>query len=294
LLRSEQQYRYRWMRYRHERERDVHQLSVAKVLAKELREHPQRDYDLDVTYEQLIHIVSRALKPKGTVLACDTLRLFIRAFEITDEHAEILWRQWAGDDLARVVVGQLAPPNDASLSAAPTYETMSLREYHYLGSDGRPLKHRTIRDIRSLVDGLTHYCYSLDTSEAAVERISGGQPGSLYQRHESVWAVDIALPRTLDKGDEHSLEFQTSFHYVESVEPCIRRVAHERFENVIVRVEFHPDRLPRSLYWTEWLDYREPKIRIAEEVPVTLDLEHSAHHRLDVLDRAVVGFRWQY
>jgi hypothetical protein len=294
LLRSEQQYRHRWMRYRHERERDVHQLSVAKVLAAELRRHPQRNYDPDVTYEQLVHVVSRALKPKGTVLARETLQLFIRAFDISDEHARILWRQWAGDDLARVIVGQLAPPEEANIRGSPPYETISLREYHYLGPDGRPLRHRTVRDIRSLVDGLTQYRYSFDTSELAVERISGGQPGPPYQRCESVWTVDIALPRTLNTGDEHSLEFETRFHYLGPVETFLRRVAHEPLENVVIRVEFHPDRLPQKVYWTSWLDYREPNSRIAQEDPVRLDSEHAAGHRLDVLQRAVVGFRWEF
>ena len=68
LLRSEPRYRHRWMRFRPDRERDVHQMSVAKVLAAELRKNPRRHDDTQVTHEQLVHIVSRALKPKGTVL----------------------------------------------------------------------------------------------------------------------------------------------------------------------------------------------------------------------------------
>ena len=294
LLRSEQRYRHRWMRYRRERERDVHQLSVAKVLAAELRRHPRDDDDLDITHEQLINVVSRALKLSGTVLARETLELFIRAFDMTDEHARILWRQWAGDDLARVVIGQLSPPRDQARSAAPSYETISLREYHYLGPDGRPLMHRTARDIRSLIDGLSRYRYSFDSNELTVERISGGRPGPLQQRQESVWAVNIALPRTLNNGDEHSLEFETRFHYRGPVEPCVRRVAHERCEKVVIRVEFHPDRLPRRVYWTEWADYRQPHDLILQDDLVGLDSEHAASHRLDVLHRAVVGFRWEF
>jgi hypothetical protein len=294
LLRSEPQYRGRWMHYRHERERDVHQLSVAKVLAAELRRHPQRSDDGDVTHERLIHVVSRALKPSGTVLARETLELFIRAFDITDEHAGLLWRQWSGDDLARVISGQLAPPEDPDSAAVPRHETISLREYHYLGPDGRPLRHRTVRDIRALTDGVTCCRCSFDTGELAVERISGGQPGAPYQRQENVWSVDIALPRTLDTGDEHSLEFETRFRYPGPAETSLRRVAHDRLENVVIRVEFDPRRLPRALYWTEWLDYREPWARVLHEEPVSLDSEHAAANRLDVLDRAVAGFRWKF
>jgi hypothetical protein len=294
LLRSEQRYRHRWMRFRHDRERDVHQMSVAKVLAAELRKNPRRDDDADVTHDQLVHIVSRALKPKGTVLARDTLELFIRAFDITDEHASILWRQWAGDEMARVVTGQLPAPEDAPASGAPAYETIALREYHYLGPDGRPVAHRTVRDIRSLADGFDEYRYSFDTSDVTVQRISGGQPGEPRHRYGSIWSVDITLPRTLENGDEHSLEFETRFHYTRPVEPCLRRAAHARFENVVVRVEFHPDKLPHKVYWAEWLDYREPNIVVIQEELVTLDAEHAVHHRLDVLNRAVVGFRWEF
>jgi hypothetical protein len=237
--------------------------------------------------------VSRALKPKGTVLARDTLELFIRAFDITDEHASILWRQWAGDEPARVVIGQLPPP-DGAPSAAPIYETVSLREYHYLGPDGQPSAHRTVRDIRSLVDGFDAYRYSFETNEVTVQRISGGQPGEPRHRHGDIWSVDIALPRTLNKGDEHSLEFETRFHYTHPAEPCLRRAAHARFENVVLRVEFHPAKLPRKVYWAEWLDYREPNAVIIQEEPVSLDAEHAVYHRLDVLDRAVVGFRREF
>ena len=294
LLRSEQQYRNRWMRHHRERERDVHQLSVAKVLAAELRRHPQRNYDFDVGHEQLAHMVSRALKPTGTVLSRDTLQLFIRAFDMSDEHARLLWRQWEGDDLARVVVGQLPQPGRQGCPAASSYRTVSLREYHYLGPDGRPVTHRTARDIRSLVDGLSQCRYSFDTADVEVERISGGQPGPPYQRRGNVWAVDITLPRTLSTGDEHSLEFETRFRYLGPVETCVRRVAHERLENVVIRVEFHPARLPRKVYWAEWLDYREPWAPVVQEQPVSLDREHATDHRLDVVYRAVVGFRWEF
>jgi hypothetical protein len=294
LLRSEPQYRHRWMYYRHDRERDVHQLSVAKVLAAEVRAHPRHDYDFDASHEQFVHVVSRALKPKGTVLSRDTLELFITAFKMTGHHADTLRRQLSGDEHARVVVAQLPPPNDSLLSALPRYKTISLREYHYLGPDGRPLKHRTVRDIRSLVEGLDQYRYTFDTSELAVERISGGRPGSPYELQDNLWAVDIDLPRTLNSGDEHSVEFESRFSYRSTVEPCMRRVAHERFENVALRVEFHPRRLPKRVFWVEWQDYREPDIKVIHEDPVTLDSEHAVYHRLDVLNRAVVGFRWEF
>jgi hypothetical protein len=294
LLRTEPRYRHRWMRYHRDRERDVHQVSVAKVLAAELNRNPRRRCDPDVTADQLVHVVSRALKPIGTVLARETLRLFIGAFDMDEEHARLLWRQWRGDDPARIVTGQLPPLSGRRRPVRSAYETISLREYHYVGEGGRPVRHRTARDIRALADGLSRCRYSFDTGEVRVARISGGQPGPLYQRRDSVWAVDISLPRTLNAGDEHSLEFETSFRYSKPAESCVRQVAHGRLENLVMRVEFHPGRLPGKIFWTEWLDYREPKTQIVHEDLVDLDAEYAAERRLDVLDRAVVGFRWEF
>lgn len=294
LLRTEPRYRRRWMRYHRERERDVHQVSVAKVLAAELHANPRRHFDAEVTADQLVHVVSRALKPTQTVLARETLQLFISAFDIDEEHARLLWRQWRGDDLARVVTGQLSPLSGERRAASSLYETISLREYHYVGEGGRPVRHRTARDIRSLVDGLSSYRYSFDAGEVGVARISGGDPGAPYRRCENVWAVDIALPRMLDAGSEHSLEFETRFRCPQPAGACVRQAAHGRLQNLVMRVEFHPDYLPGKVYWTEWLDYREPRVQVIQEDRVELDAEHAVDRRLDVLDRAVAGFRWEF
>ncbi|MDQ2874995.1 MAG: hypothetical protein M3Y33_09465 [Actinomycetota bacterium] len=48
---------------------------------------------------------------------------------------------------------------------------------------------------------------------------------------------------------------------------------------------FHPGRLPQRVWWAEWQDYREPDPATRYRQPVTLDAEHAACHRLDVLDR---------
>jgi len=280
-------YRSRWARYGAQRERDVHQVAVAKVLADYLQRHDEDD----VAYSQLTRRVSRALR--GEVLSRQTLGLFQRAFEVSEEHSAILWRQWQGAELARVVIGEL-PPLAVAGRELPSYATILLHEFHYLGPDGLPERHRTLRDIRSLVDGLSSYRYSFDTSELVVRRIIGGMPSAPYQLAAMVWAVDIALSRTLDRGDVHSLEFESTFRYSRPPEPCFRRVAHERFENVAIRVQFHPARLPRQAWWTEWRDYREGSAAVLRREPIALDAENAIYHRLDVLDRAVAGFSWEF
>jgi hypothetical protein len=281
-------YRQRWVRYGVQRQREVHQAAVAKALASHLQQHG----DADVHYSQLTRRVSRALR--GEVLSRSTLNLFAEAFQFNEEHTATLWRQWQGVDLARVITGELPPSASSSSRELPRYETILLHEFHYLGSDGIPLRHRTLRNIRSLVDGLTTYRYSFDTNELAVNRIGGGSPSSLYQRSANIWCVNITLSRTLSRGDEHLLEFESTFHYNRPVEPCFRRVAHERLENVAIRVQFHPGKLPHNVWWTEWQDYREPRSVPISRQPVSLDTEHVAYHRLDVLDRAVAGFAWEF
>ena len=75
------------------------------------------------------------------------------------------------------MIGEL-PPLAIPAGHLPSYRTILLHEFHYLVADGWPLLHRTLRDIRSLVDGLASYRYSYDTSELTVSRVAGryGQP----------------------------------------------------------------------------------------------------------------------
>src|SRR5580698_1169495 len=125
-LRRQDPYRRRWLRYGSERERDVHQVAVAKVLAGYLRRS-----GADAEYAQLTRRVSRALR--GEVLSRDTLSLFIGAFEISTEHAAILWRQWRGAELARVVTGDLPSLSRTGNGQQPRFATIMLHEFHYLG-----------------------------------------------------------------------------------------------------------------------------------------------------------------
>lgn len=287
-------YRDRWARAElalRSRSGGPHQAAIARVLAAHLWENPRRPEDRCLDPEKLKDLVSRALA--GKVLSRPTVQLFVDAFEMNNEHTTVLWRQWEGVELARVVLGDL-PPLRESTTEPPRYQTISLHEFHYLGADGRPASHRTIQDIRSLEDGLTTHRYTFDTQEAEVERVQGGLPGEPYPLRGSLWAVDLTLPRTLDRGEMTSMEYLTRFHYSTDVEPVFRRVAHHRFEKVVIRVEFHPDRLPHRIWWTEWVDYREPDDRIAHRQRVELDAENAVYHCLDVVERAVIGFTWEF
>jgi len=286
-------YRDRWARphlARRGRTGDVHQAALARVITDYLWDNPRRPSDRELEAERLRDLVSRALS--GTVLSRQTLQLFIDAIRIEPTDAETLWRQWEGRELARVIIGDLRPhPSSPHNSQG---QIIQLHDLHYLGPDGRPYQHRTIQEVRALADGLDSFRHTFDARSAHVERVHGGTPGAPYRLDGTMWAVDIKLPRTLERGGVASMEFVTKFHYSEDIEPCLRRAAHRRYERVAIRVQFHPDRLPKRVWWAEWKDYREPDKALLHREPVDLDDDHAVAHCLDVLDRAVVGFSWEF
>jgi hypothetical protein len=68
-----------------------------------------------------------------------------------------------------------------------------------------------------------------------------------------------------------------------------RRAVVKRAENVDIRVAFHPERLPRGVWWAVW-DGVDGDV-IAEE-PAGLDSQHSVHRFMRSLERTVAGFHW--
>jgi hypothetical protein len=256
--------------------------AVARVLADYLTN--QGD-GVAVSHRSINDTIKRALD--GSTLTAKTLNAFIGAFSMTDLHAERLLRLLDGT-ADNVVIGELAP---APALPKARYQTIMLREFHYVGADGRPSHHRTVQEICALVEGFTTHQYRFDTNEAVVERVLGGTPSELSG---DIWAVDLRLPRMLRAGDSASMEYVTRFRYSRPVDPCLRRVAHQRVENLSLRVEFHPQKLPRAVWWAEWTDYREPGARIDRHELLELDAEHAVERRLDILERAVVGFVWEF
>jgi hypothetical protein len=291
------EYRHLWDRpdyVQRSRSNDLHYAAVANILAERLQLHPRegRPGDRDAEPRQYLPLVSRALR--GERLSRQTLEVFIAAFAMAPEHADELRRQWDGTVPARVVIGSLPPLGGGPSQAHPRYKTISMHEFHYVGEDGQPTHHRSIRDIESLVDGLDTFRYSFDTDRVSVERIHGGVPGEPYHIAANTWAVDIRLPRRLAHGQSHTLEFATRFRNPEFGDTCLRRVAHERYENVTLWVEFDKRKIPGAVWWAQWQDYRAPDITVIDKEPFELDSDNTVSHRLAVLDHAVVGFLWEW
>lgn len=169
-----------------------------------------------------------------------------------------------------------------------------LHEHHWLGPDGLPVRHRTQMNLRSRIDGLSNYQYRFDTPHVKVKTVRGGQCGELYQLSDDVWAVDLSFPRSLASGEMHYMEFWTLLNYDVPPPREMRRGTHGRTENLDLRVQFDPIKLPSAAWWAEWGHYRGPDNKVINQVLCSLDNELSMHRYLEAIERAVVGFCWDW
>ncbi len=233
--------------------------------------------------------VSRALSGSG--LSLETLRWFEAAFRLSRHDAQRVHELYRGDLRPTVIAGKLPPPSGAMTSG---HETTLLFEHHFIGRDGVPARHHTQQTIRALVDGMTSYQYRIDTPEADVRLVRGGQVSPVYQLSEQLWAVDITFHHPLRYGEEAYFDYWTIFRYSQPPAAEFRRGSHRRVEHIDLRLEFHAGRLPGKLWWAEWADYRGPDEAIVEREAVTLDEELSAHRYLEAMEHTVVGYYWEW
>jgi hypothetical protein len=164
---------------------------------------------------------------------------------------------------------------------------------HTLGPDGRPAEHQTIQVIRSTVDRLDSYPYRFDTNELTVEVTRGGRVGQrIYRMSESLYAVDILLTRPLAKGESSLMQYHTTFFYRSQPAAEFRRGLARATRDVSIWVTFHPQRLPKRIWSASWDGLDQG--RILERESVELDEQRSVHRRFDVVERAIVGFYWEW
>ncbi len=286
LLERPGSYRQRWeRRATRPRAQELNQRAIGKVLA-----HKLWDDGHDLDERSLKDRVARALR--GEVLSPETLELFITAFDIAGPDADRLWALLSGTAPSRVVAGELAvPPEYPSNREAREYRTVSLHEFHQLGADGSPAEHRTVHVIEALQDDLRRYPYRFDTDELTVEVVRGGAAGPIYRFNETLYAVDILFTHPLKQGETASWEYRTIFHYAIPPKTEFRRAVFRRLESLQIRVEFHPNKLPASVWWAEWEALDGP---VVQQELVTLDSERAVHRYLQAVERAIVGFRWEW
>ena len=293
LLLRPGRYRRKWEQYA-ERSRpgQVNQLAVAEVLAHYLWEHPRASGDADVLPRQLKDTAARALS--GKLLSKATLTLFTEAFGFAPMEREQLNKLWEGSAAVRVLSGPRAIRDEqAEALGSPRFKTLSLHDHHYLGPDGLPARHRVIHVIEAVVDGVDRVPYRADTNALTIEVGQGfsGLAGPFYQPLADLFVVDMLLAEPLTAGETATLEYLTSFHYAAPPAPEFRRIAQFAVENLDIRVEFHPDKLPGEVVWAVWDGMDGP---IVEREHVTLDRQFAVHRYLRLAEKTAVGFHWDW
>jgi hypothetical protein len=298
LLLRPGEYRSRWTRTGPETDPgQIDYPAVAAVLRGDdepmVREEPVvRDGAVPAVSDDEVETVRRALT--GVELSPATLEMFIRAFGFTHRHGSRLRDVLRGSAATRVITGDaLAPVELYQRGGQPGYETLALHEMHTLGPDGRPAEHQTIQVIRSTVGRLDTYPYRFDTNELTVEVTRGGRVGQqVYRVSDSLYAVDILLTRPLAKGESSLMQYHTTFFYRSPPPTEFRRGLARATRDVSIWVTFHPQRLPKRVWSASWdgLD----QARVLECEPVELDEQRSVHRRFDVVERAIVGFYWEW
>lgn len=235
--------------------------------------------------------VNRALR--GKTLEPETLELLIAAFGMTPADADHLRTLLAGAEKSRIIVGQL--PLKLDIAVAPAeHETVHLIEEHYLGPDGLPARHETTQTIIVTADSMSHYPYRCDTDEIkSLSLVRGGTCRQPTHVQDQVYEYDIDFGRVLCQGDDWCLKYVLEFDYRQPPPAEFRRVAYRRVDSLNLYLQFHPDRIPRQVWWCEWAHFVDGTLPAHEE-PVDLNEECSVSHCLTYIERAVVGFRWQW
>ena len=119
-----------------------------------------------------------------------------------------------------------------------------------------------------------------------------GLAGPVYQPVTELFVVDMLLAKPLAAGETATLEYSSSFHYAAPPPPEFRRVVQDFVENLDIRVEFHPDRLPANVVWAVWDGMDGPDRRAGTRV--TLDSQFAAHRYLRLAEKTTVGFHWDW
>jgi hypothetical protein len=287
LLVNQPAYRARWRRrVKRDRGAGIHQAAVCDVIAGYLRGSDDPDLAM-LTARELKDRVSRALG--GAALTAETLAWFIDAFDMAEVHQAGLWDAFGAGPGAPVEL----MPNERTNEAGHPWRTVALQEHHYLGRDGVPVSHHTRHVLVALQDNVDRYPFTFDTSEASVEVVRGGVAQPLRPAGHGFHTVDIVYDEPLARGELASFEYRVLFHYSVPPPPVFRRQVRRRLSSLLVRVSFHPEKLPAGVWWAEWSD-PEPHGVILRQEPARLRVGNVVYQYLEDLEDVVVGFHWEW
>jgi hypothetical protein len=230
----------------------------------------------------------------GTDLTPAALSAFVSAFRLSARDATRLRNLLRGSESVRVISGDTVTPSDLFRDRQPPrHETLALHELHVLGPDGFPAEHQSIQVIKSTVDRMESFPLIFDTDEVVVEVIRGGRLGDdVFRVTETMYGVDIVLSEPLARDETVMLQIRFAFHYKSPPRPEFRRAVLRSTKDATIWVRFHPDRLPVRVCSARW--DRLDLAKVVEETEVELDAEHSVQCRYDAIDRAIVGFYWDF
>lgn len=299
LLLKPGRYRDTWQsRVARPRDNVINQMAVAEVIVGQLRSAPGHLGDAQMMPYQLRETVSGALA--GRQLGSQTLELFVDAFGFSEHEAERLRRLWAGTARISVLSGSHAVPTEAERDVDHAlgprkHQTISLHDHVWVGSDRRIDRVRTLQVIEATANDLSRIPFVCDSNVMTIDVGHGCKrlADEVRQIGEDIFATEFILARSLNLGETLTLEYLVSYRYPgdmsDPAEREYRRAVMRSVDNLDMRIEFHPGRLPAQVWWAHW-DGIEGDI-LGQE-PVTLDSQYSAHRFLRSLARTVVGFHW--
>lgn len=270
--------------------------AIAVHMARHLNSTVEVVQEPDVFRKRIARALER--ERRAVVLSSTTLAWFIEAFDMSAEDTRHLRHLHAGSPAIRYVRGVAEETRLPLLEASTVpYRTLDLREYHYLGSDGLPYKHRTDRVIRAEADGFRTFVFVVDTAMLTVEVEAGGTPGPLHRvrlkNGTVLYATNIELPAPLSREETAVLNYVSTLKYTDPPEPEMKYVFRNKVDKFLLSVQFHSDRLPSRLWWAEWDGMEDGEIIHRE--PVRLNTDFRAHRFLDGgVERAIVGFAWEW
>jgi len=294
-------YRDAWQRrVANPRDDVINQLAVAELIAGQPRTARDGRSESHMEPYQLREVVAGALS--GGLLSDDTLQMFIGAFSFTEDEAGRLRRLLAGSSRIRVMSGTSAMSLGATLGVDAAFgqrrhHTVSLHDHVWVTADGRIDCVRTLQVIEASAGGVDHIPFACDTNVLTLEVGQGCKElvGEVRLIAPDMFATDIMLTRALDVGETLTLEYWQSYRY--PGDPCdpaereYRRGGMRQTDNLDLRIEFHPNKLPARIWWAHWDGIDETVI---EREPMTLDIQHSVHRYFRSLEKSVVGFYWEW
>jgi hypothetical protein len=278
----------------------INQLAVAEVIAGHTQAGRPLATTADVAAHRYRQMVADVLS--GQVVSRSALSLFAAAFGFAEDEVARLSQLLSGSARISVLSGSHGVPAHAEQEVAQAlrkrgHQTLSLHEHIWVGSDMRIAKVRLLQVIEAITDGVDRIPFVCDTNVLTVEIGQGCKElaGPLRQIRSDVFATEILLARTLERGETTTLEYWVAYRYAgdlaDPAEREQRRAVVRHIENFDMRIEFHEDRLPTKVWWARW-DGIEGDIIEAQEI--SLDPQHAVHRYLRSLSKTVVGFRWEW